>query len=356
MPGIEPRSLPKGAVRNLRGYEEEAHGGINLSNNANLFGANPALAKALAAVKAEELWDYPSLASHDLRGAIGDRLKFPASGIIVGNGSNDLIDVTIRTFAEPGDAVAYHPPTFAMIPIFARTNDADPRPAPLGANFDVDVEAVLGTNARVTFLVSPNNPTGNAFSKSDILAIVERAKGIVVVDEAYIQFGGESVVSEIPNNPNLVVLRTMSKAYGLAGLRVGFLLAQDHAAQAVAKVRGPFRLNAVSERAARLAISEDAWLAEVVRETKAQRSILADALRERGFLVHPSDANFLLAQVPPGWDGPALASELAKRGVWIREYSGDFSKHVRITIGPAHLMREFLGALDAVLHAKGGRA
>ncbi|MHB8585134.1 MAG: pyridoxal phosphate-dependent aminotransferase [Thermoplasmatota archaeon] len=349
MPGIDSRSLPKGAVRNLKPYEEEGHGAINLSNNANLFGPNPALGKAVAKLAPADLWDYPSLTSERLRTSLASRLKVTPSQIVVGNGSNDLIDVTIRAFCEPGEAVAYHPPTFAMIGIFARTNDADPRPAPLTQKYELNVEGLLATNAKVTFVVSPNNPTGNSFAKRDILHVVESAKGLVVVDEAYVEFGGASLVSELPNHPNLVILRTFSKAYGLAGLRIGYIVANEHVAASAAKVRGPFRLNAVSDLAATLALEEETWLAEVVRHAKKQRGRLAELLAARKFRAFPTDANFVFAEVPPGLDGPTLGAALERRGVSIRDYGGDLARFVRVTAAPQPMLDTFANELDAVL-------
>lgn len=349
----DPRTIPKESIRALRGYEEEAHGGLNLSNNANLFGPNPALAKTLAALRVEEVWDYPSLTSAGLREAIGAKHGVPADSVITGNGSNDLIDVIIRAYADAGSPVAYHPPTFAMIPIFARTNAVEARAVPLREGYALDVDGMLAAKGRVTFIVSPNNPTGNAFAKRDILRVVEGAHGVVVVDEAYVEFGGDSVVPEVSSHPNLVVLRTFSKAYGLAGLRAGYAIAHPAIAQSAAKVRGPFRLNFVSERAATAALAEDAWLARVVADARRERARLTDALAARGFGVHPSDANFVLARVPGPLDGRALADRLRARDVWIRDFGGDLSQDVRITVGPAPMMDAFLEHLDRVLKEAG---
>lgn len=345
----DPRIAPKESIRQLRGYEEEAHGGLNLSNNANLFGANPAIAKTLARLAPGDVWDYPSLTGAPLRERLGRKLGVPASWIVTGNGSNDLIDVCIRAFADAGSPVAYHPPTFPMIPIFSRTNGADARPVPLGLDFSLDPKGLVDAKARITFVVSPNNPTGNAFSATDILRVVDAARGIVVVDEAYIEFGGSSVLEALRDRPNMILLRTFSKAHGLAGLRVGYAVAHEEVAEAVAKVRGPFRMNAVSELAATLALDEDEWLARTTVEARRARGILADGLSARGFHVHPSDANFVLARVPEPFTGKSLAAALASRDVWIRDLGGDLLRHVRITAAPPAALAAFFERLDAVL-------
>lgn len=346
--------LARRAIANLAPYSEEAGaGGLNLMNNANLFGANPAIAKALAKARPDHFWDYPSLTSAGLRRAIADHLAVPGlteDMVVVGNGSNELIDGVMRAFCDVGDRVAYHPPTFSMIPVFMRMNGAQPVAVPLSSaesGFSLDAGLLVDARAKVTFVVRPNNPTGNAFPRRDVAQVVEEADGLVVVDEAYVEFTeGTSFAHEVPSRPNLVVLRTLSKAFGLAGFRVGYAIAHPSVARELAKARGPFKLNAMSEHVATLALAEREYVAGVAAAVKSERPRLARLLQEEGFRVHPSETNFLLVR-PPLADGgaEALAASLARRGVYVRDFGGELAPYLRVTVGPPAVTARFLTAL-----------
>ena len=336
-------------VRNLRAYEEEATGGLNLMANTNLFGPNPAITQALAKVRPERLSEYPSLTSQALREAVARKLGVSPGMVVTGNGSNDLIDVICRAFVEPGDRVAFHHPTFSMIPTFVRLNHGTPAAVALGPEWDLDPHALTAAEGKVTFVVRPNNPTGNAFPRKEVEAVIENAKGVVVVDEAYVEFlGGESFVREVRGgNDRVIVLRTLSKAHGLAGLRVGYAVCAEPVAEELGKVRGPFRLDALAETAAALALADDRYVESVVAGVRAERPNLKRMLEERGFHVSRSDANFLLTRPPT--DAHRLSEALAQRGVFVRDFQGDLAPYLRITVGPPAATARLRLALDEVM-------
>jgi histidinol-phosphate aminotransferase len=316
---------------------------------------NPALERALARVRPGDLTEYPSLTSAPLRQALAQKLHVLPEQIVTGNGSNDIIDVLLRTFIEPGDRVAYHTPTFSMIPLFARMNHAAPAPVPLGKEWSLDADALVAAEAKVTFVVRPNNPTGNAFPRRDVERILEHAAGIVVLDEAYIEFlGGESFVKEVrEGRDNVVVLRTFSKAHGMAGLRVGYGVAGITLAHEINKVRGPYRLDALAETAATMAVHDDKFLHDTVTGVRLERPNLKRMLEDRGFHVYRSDANFLFTQPPV--DADILALGLSKRGVFVREFAGELAPYLRITVGPPAATARLRVALDTVIEVmKGG--
>ena len=325
--------------------------------NTNLFHPNPAIERALAKTRVDRFADYPSLTSITLRGAVASRLGVDPSMVVTGNGSNDLIDILCRTFLSPGDRAAYHWPTFSMIPYFVRLSLGHGIAAPLGPEWSLDRDAVLAAEAKLTFLVRPNNPTGNAFPRKDVERVVEESRGLVVVDEAYVEFlGGESFVKEVrEGRDNLVVLRTLSKAHGLAALRIGYAVASPGVAEEMGKVRGPFRLDALAEAVGAHAVSDDRYVNEVVGAVRAERANLKRLLEERGFTVFRSDANFLLAKPP--MDARALTAALAERGVHVRWLGGDLSPYVRVTVGPPAVTARFRLALDdALAKLQGGNA
>lgn len=318
--------------------------------NTNLFGTNPALERALARVRPETFSEYPNLNANTLRAGVAQKLGVLADQVVTGNGSNDLIDILLRTFVTPGDRVAYHAPTFSMIPLFTRMNHGVGVPVPLKReDWSLDPVALAAADAKLTFVVRPNNPTGNAFPRRDVERLIESTQGIVVLDEAYVEFaGGESFVKEIrEGHDRVVVLRTFSKAHGLAGLRAGYAVANITLANEMAKVRGPYRLDILSETAATLALLDDKFLNDSVSGVRLERPHLKRMLEDRGFEVYRSDANFLFCKPP--FDADILALGLAKRGVFVREFVGDLAPYLRITVGPPAATARLKVALDEVI-------
>jgi histidinol-phosphate aminotransferase len=270
--------------------------------------------------------------------------------VVTGNGSNEIIDLLCRTFLEPGDRVAFHTPTFSMIPVFAKLNHGVGVGVPLDKDWNLDADALAAVpDAKLTFVVRPNNPTGNSVPRRDVERILERATGIVAVDEAYIEFlGGESFVKEVrAGHEKLVVLRTFSKAHGLAGFRIGYGVMPVALANEVGKARGPFRLDAFAETVGAMALADDRYLDEVVAGVRAERPNLTRMLQERGFTVFRSDANFVLTKPPV--PANALAKALSDVGVWTRDFAGELAPYLRITVGPPTATAKLRVALDDVL-------
>jgi histidinol-phosphate aminotransferase len=337
-------------IRSMKAYEEEPQGGLDLMANTNLFGPNPALGRAFATLRPERFSEYPTLTSATLQDAVARKLGVTPGMVVTGNGSNELIDELCRALLEPGERAAFHVPTFSMIPAFIAINHGAGVGVPLGAEWSLDADALAAVaRAKLTFVVRPNNPTGNAFPRKDVERVLERAEGIVVVDEAYIEFlGGESFVKEVrAGNDRLVVLRTFSKAHGLAGLRIGYAVCAEPLATELTKVRGPFRLDLLAETVGALALADDRYVDGVVKGVRDERPNLKRMLEERGFTVFRSDANFFLTKPPA--DAHALAKALGAVGVWVREFSGDLAPYLRITVGPPAVTARLRVALDDVL-------
>lgn len=333
-----------------RGSPRPAPQGLDLMANTNLFGPNPAIGRALAKVRPERFSEYPTLLSATLREAVARKHGISPDMVVTGNGSNEIIDILCRTFLEPGDRVAFHAPTFSMIPVFVKLNHGRGVGVPLDAEWNLDASALAEVpDVKLTFVVRPNNPTGNAFPRRDVERILDRAEGIVVVDEAYVEFlGGESFIKESrAGHERLVVLRTFSKAHGLAGLRIGYGVMPAPLADEVGKVRGPFRLDAFAETVGAMALADDRYLDEVVAGVRAERPNLTRTLQDRGFTVFRSDANFVLTRPPVA--PRALAQALGAVGVWTRDFSGEMAPYLRITVGPPAVTAKLRIALDEVL-------
>jgi histidinol-phosphate aminotransferase len=318
---------------------------IDLSDNTNLWGAPPSALRTLRAMVEESVTRYPTAFEPQLREALARFAGVSPDMIVAGCGSDDVLDSTIRAFAEPGDVLCLPAPSFSMIPVFARTNGLVPVEVPLTARLDADAEAMLETRARITYLCSPNNPTGEAFSRETVEQIVRQAAGLVIIDQAYAEFGGESFIDLVSEGRPVLVTRTLSKAFGLAGLRVGYGIGSPEIVGEIMKARGPYKVSGVAERAAIAVLENDQpWVAEHVADVVANRARFRKELALRGMTSLPSAANFVLLPVN---DCGAVAGELRRLGIGVRALPSlpGIGDAVRIGIGPWDLMERCLDAL-----------
>lgn len=318
----------------------------DLSDNTNLWGVPPHAARALGDAGAAAVTRYPSLYASELKGALAGRAGVTADMIVTGCGSDDVLDSAIRAFAEPGDRVAVPDPSFAMIPIFARMNGLEPVLVPLRDGTVLDADAMLATGARVIYLCSPNNPTGNLLDAAAVERVVREAPGVVILDEAYADFAGGDARDLLRISDRLLLCRTMSKAYGLAGLRVGYAVGAPALVAAVEKSRGPYKVNALAERAALAALGDDEdWVRARVAEAVDNRERLGAELRARALAPLPSAANFVLVPLP---GAAAVAARMRELGVAVRPFTAlpSIGDALRISVGPWELMARFLEAFD----------
>jgi histidinol dehydrogenase len=332
---------------------------VDLSDNTNLFGVLPAAAEVLSALPAPTVTRYPSVYAPELKRALARLHGVEPENVTTGCGSDDVIDSAFRAFVEPGGRVAYPDPTFGVIPMFARMNAAEPVAVPLGEAFTLEVEAVLATGAQATYLCRPNNPTGTSFDRSAVARLLAEAAGLVLVDEAYADFADDDVLDLVLGSDRGVSLRTMSKAYGLAGLRIGYAVGPAALIAEIEKSRGPYKINGAAEAAAVAVLARDMnRVQEAIASAIENRARLEAELRGRGLRTWSSAANFLLLAVPAGAGGAAgVTAALRERGVAVRAFpslpmAGDC---IRVTVGPWVMMNAFLEALDAVLAAAASR-
>ena len=361
---VDPAGLARAAVRALPLYDpHDAACTVDVGDNINLWGAPPAALRALADAASSASNRYPSLYSAPLREAVLRYLELGDAngvGVITGCGSDDVLDAAMRAFGDAGDEIVFPAPTFAMIPIFARLNGLVPVPIPMTDGYDVDPERLVDRRAKITYLCSPNNPTSTALARATVEYVAANACGLVVLDEAYAEFAPEMFVSLVTTNERLLVTRTFSKAFGLAGLRVGYGVGSETVIDLIARARGPYKVNALAEWAVQAALGDgpDArgWVARHARIATENRERLAGELRALGLDALPSAANFLFV---PSANAQALARAMAQRGVLVRALCGlprdlavlDASEGqaLRIGVGPWPMMERVLGALREVL-------
>lgn len=341
---------PREAYRDLHVYRTEAGPvPIDLSDNTNLFGSAPSALAAIVAWTRGQPARYPSAGTSDLRAGIADWLGVRPENVVGGCGSNDVLDASMRALAEPGWRLAYTSPTFVMTAHFAQANSLRPIAVPTLADGEPDVEGLLATNAELIYLATPNNPSGRAASAAALDRLLERAPRLVLLDEAYVEFAGGSRVGDAVASGRAVVTRTFSKAWGLAGLRVGYAVAAAPLIEEIEKARGPYKVNAVADLAATAAVVHDrAWLAELITTVAQARRDQTDRLRASGLVALESDANFVSVKVA---DAPATAARLADHGIGVRAFAKApvFGDLLRITVGPEEVRDRLIGALRAIV-------
>ncbi len=321
---------------------------VDVSDNTCLWGVPPAAERALHEAPREVVARYPSADPLALREALAAYAGLAADQVFTGCGSDDVIDSALRAFAMPAQSVAFCAPTFSMLPVFARASALEPRPVPFLSDGELDVDALLATRARLVYVASPNNPTGTEVSARALEVLLTGVTGLVIIDEAYGEFAERSVVSWLKRFPQLLVTRTLSKAFGLAGLRIGYGLGAPEVVRSLQRVRAPYRVNALAERAAIAALTEDLpWVRDRAADVRQVRGRLASALTSSGFAVLPSGANFVCLPVK---NSSAWTARLLERGIRVRGFVGlpGLGDALRIGLGPWATMALVLRALRDV--------
>ena len=323
---------------------------VELSENTNQWGAPPAAVDALKACDASALYNYPSQPISPLIAQLAEYIGTnDPETIVLGCGSDDILDCSMRAFAEPGDILAYSDPTFSMSAYFGRTNGLTPVGVPVLPDWNVDVDGLLATKARLIYLCAPNNPTGTPIPEASVRRILDESDGIVIVDEAYAEFANSSWAKRAPQEERLLVFRTLSKAFGLAGLRIGYAVGRPELLLEINKASGPYKVNAIAEQVASATLQHGLpWVRDRVKDAQAARAALRESLIAMGLQPLPSEANYVMLPVP---NAQAVAAHMRDSGVAVRAFTalavvGDA---LRITVGPEHMMQRCLAALVVAL-------
>lgn len=355
-------SFPRDDYKALVRYDPDREPvALDLSDNTNLWGTHPGALARIRAAGTDDLARYPELYADVLRDAVAERFDVPAACVTTGAGSDDVLDSAFRAASGPGAFVAYAAPTFSMVEPLARMNGMEARAVPW-AEALADPGALLEGGPALVYVCRPNNPTGEVAPRAWFDALLERtsleaggpaagrpARPLVVLDEAYADFAEDSWITLGARVPNLLVARTASKAYGLAGLRCGFGVATPETALEIEKSRGPYKVARLAAEAVAAAVrDEEDWLPGIVAEVRDNRARLHAALEARGLDPIPSQANFILFRAPTG-DAYADMAALRREGVGVRPFRGiaGVGEGLRVTVGPVDAVERFLAALDA---------
>ncbi|HZK34749.1 MAG TPA: histidinol-phosphate transaminase [Bacillota bacterium] len=279
---------------------------------------------------------YPDTNADGLRGAIASRLKVERENILIGNGSDELLQIISTAFAGEGDKVLCPSPGFGMVSYYTKLAGATPVNYDLDDRFQYSIagiqQAIAAHRPKILHICTPNNPAGCIMPIADIVALAQGFDGVVVVDEAYYEFWGESMVPMIDKCPNVVVLRTFSKAFGIAGLRVGYLISNKSLTGEIYKIKSPYNVNTFSQRVAELLLKHIGVYEDRVYKTKRAREELFKALAGlKGVNPYPSQANFILVKVA---NSQAVYKGLLNKGILVRDFIGHpvLHNHLRITV------------------------
>ena len=274
--------------------------------------------------------------------------------ILLGNGSDEVLDLLFRAFCEPGvDNIITLPPTYGMYSVLADTNAVENREVLLTSDFQPDEIGVMNAAdeyTKITFLCSPNNPTANSFESKKIEKILENTKGLVVIDEAYIDFSSQqSWLSKLQKYPNLIVVQTLSKAYGLAGIRLGICYASQEIISVLTKIKPPYNVNELTQKKALQRVVDQKGVKSEIDLILAERALLIKALGELPYVnkVFPTDANFILAEVD---DAQLRYTQLLKAGVVVRNRSTQpmCTNTLRFTIGTSEENKQLINVLTTL--------
>ncbi len=265
---------------------------------------------------------YPDPQQRSLKQVIAEQRNVDTSQILLGNGSDEVLDLLFRAFCEPKqDNIITLPPTYGMYTVLANLNEVEERKVLLNSDFQPNVDAILkavDVNSKMLFICSPNNPTGNSFAFSKVKELLDNFSGLVVIDEAYIDFSDvDSWVSQLDNYPNLIVTQTLSKAYGLAGIRLGLCFASAEIISVLNKIKPPYNVNELTQQKALERVLDTKTISDEISNILKERAVLIEALEKIDFVNHiyPTEANFVLAKVD---DATKRYNQLLEKGVVIR--------------------------------------
>ena len=325
--------------------EEEAY--VKLNTNENPYPPSPKVLDAIAALTGEGLRKYPDPASQLCREEAGRLYGFPAEWVIMANGSDEVLNNLIRAFVGEGEEMAYIHPSYSYYETLGNIQGARVRRFGLTERFDITgfPECYDG---QLFFLTSPNSPLGFSFPVSFIAELAKRVKGMLVVDEAYADFADDNALRLVHEHENIVVTRTFSKSYALAGMRLGLAVARPAVIAALDKIRDHYNLDKLAQAAGLAALSDQEYLAACTAKIRDTRHWFTDRLREIGYEVIPSQANFVFAS-PPDRDGERVYQGLFDRRILVRHFRDPLLAHgLRISIGTREEMEKTFAALKEI--------
>ncbi|MGD2094770.1 MAG: histidinol-phosphate transaminase [Phycisphaerales bacterium] len=340
-------------IEKLKGYEPgfqpKATDVIKLNTNENPYPPSPMVMKVLSEISAEKLRRYPDPVGNEFRQAAAEVLGLSAGNIMCCNGGDDLLTMAFRAFCDEDRPVAYPVPTYSLYPVLAKLQNCPAIEIPFDEEFNLPVK-LTRTDAALTIVCNPNAPSGSFISVGELASLAdELSSGVLLIDEAYVDFAGENCAGLVRDFDNVIVLRSMSKGYGLAGLRFGYAIARPDLIKGLMKVKDSYNVDAVAIALAAAAIKDQKYFKETTEKVKKSRDLLIEQLRALKFQVLPSSANFVLAQSRKHSAGD-IYNKLVKRNIFIRHFNlPGLNDKLRITVGTGEQNDTLILALKEIL-------
>ncbi len=328
---------------------EQPQGGkfVKLNTNENPYPPSPKALSVLSDV-AERLRKYPDPSATAFRRMVAPTLGVSPDQIACGNGSDEILALIVRLCLDPDDLVVWASPTYLLYETLVRLHGARWQAFPYESDWSLP-SALFSAPAKLIFVANPNSPSGTCFDLEQLRSIIRRAECPIVIDEAYADFAGQSAAGLVNEFQHLIVTRTLSKSYALAGLRFGYLVASEELVGHMHKIRDSYNCDALSIAVATAAVGDQEWLQNNIAQVVSERHVLEDRLAQLGFAVQPSQANFVWCQHSKGWD-QKIYQELKARQILVRYMDyGSSWVGLRITVGTPAQNQVLLGQLEQIL-------
>jgi histidinol-phosphate aminotransferase len=317
---------------------------IKLNSNENPYPPSPHVIEALRHAVDEDLRLYPDPVANCLRDKAAEVYGLSREQVLVGNGSDDLLTMLMRTFVGPGDRVAFAFPTYSLYDVLVEMQEGEVVRVPFPPDFSLPPQ-LAEIDAKLTFLCHPNAPSGILTPACQVEELAQRVRGILVIDEAYIDFADETALPLLHQYSHVIILRTFSKSFSLAGMRIGLAFGHPDLLDELMKVKDSYNINRLSIIAAVAALEDYAWMRQNVEKIRTTRTRLSAALRELGYFVYESQANFVLAR-KKGVTQEPIYRGLKAQGILVRYFSSpDLADCLRITVGTDEQIDQLLEAM-----------
>lgn len=330
------------------GFQPQNADVVKLNTNENPYPPSPKVVAALGKVSAEQLRRYPDPLGQSFKQAAGNLHGVDPDWILCCNGGDDLLSITIRAICDSQRPLAYPVPTYSLYPVLAQLHGCPVQEIPFNEGFTLPSQLVE-VQAPLTIVCNPNAPSGTRIETETLATLAEGLKGVLLIDEAYVDYANAHCLDLVRDYPNVLVLRSMSKGYSLAGVRFGYGIAQPALLAGLLKVKDSYNVNAISMALARAAIEDQDYFQDHINAIKRDRQTLTDGLRQLGMAVVDSQTNFVLAQVQNG-SAQKLQELLGARDIHVRYFAlPGLQDKLRITVGTAQQNVKLLDALKALL-------
>ncbi|MHC4911635.1 MAG: histidinol-phosphate transaminase [Planctomycetota bacterium] len=330
------------------GFQPKRTDVVKLNTNENPYPPSPAVVKALAGIQAEQVRRYPDPVGSTFREAAAKVNGVDPEYIICCNGGDELLTIALRAFCDENRPVAYPVPTYSLYPVLANLQNCRVIEVPFDSEFHLPA-GLANTNAALTIVCNPNAPTGSLVNVDELASLAAELAGVLLIDEAYGDFAQENCVSLVKEFDNVIILRSMSKGYSLAGIRFGYGIARPPMIEGLMKVKDSYNVDSVAIAAATAAIKDQKYFKETINNVKAERKRLTEQIRDLGFDVPDSSANFILAKCS-GTRAVEVHEKLLKRNVYVRYFAyPGLEDKLRITIGTSEQNDKLISALKEIL-------